>query len=147
MDTLSLIAGMVSSFIFASSYIPMLLKAYRSKDLHSYSALNLILVNAGNLLYWLYVVPLPLGPIWVLHTFYTISSGILLVMYWQQADEQPARGMSRWLGSIIQKLNSVELSTLQFLARLVGVVGTDRSVTAQCGPIALVKLNELSCDH
>ena len=144
MDSLSLIAGIVSSFIFGSSHIPMLLKAYRTKDLHSYSALNLILVNAGNLLYWLYVVTLPPGPIWILHTFYTISSGIVLVMYWQQADK-PAQKIGYRLTSLMQKLSFLEASSVQFLTRLAAVAGTDRPVGAQCGPVTLVTLNELRC--
>jgi len=146
MESLSLIAGTISSIIFASSHIPMLLKAYRTKDLHSYSAVNLILVNAGNLLYSLYVVTLPPGPIWALHIFYTLSSGVLLVMYWRQAGK-PALSISHWLRSLIQKLSSLESSALQFLAELVGVAGTDRPVAAQCGPVALVKLNKIYRDQ
>lgn len=146
MDSLALIAGTISSIIFASSHIPMLLKAYRTKDLHSYSAFNLILVNAGNLLYSFYVITLPLGPIWILHAFYTLSSGLLLVMYWRQAGK-PAISMSHWLKTLMQILSSWESSTVQFLAGLAGIAGTDRPVAAQCGPIALVKLNQLSPTH
>jgi hypothetical protein len=146
MESIALIAGMISSFIFASSNIPMLVKAYQTKDLHSYSVLNLILVNVGNLLYWLYVVTLPPGPIWVLHTFYTIASGILLAMYWRQVGKPTIRISCRF-GSLIQKLRSLETTALRFLVGLVGVAGTDRPVAAQCGPIALVKYNETCCDH
>jgi uncharacterized protein with PQ loop repeat len=146
MDTLSFVAGTISSLIFASSNIPMLLKAYHTKDLHSYSALNLFLVNVGNLLYWLYIVNLPPGPIWVLHIFYTISSGILLVMYCQQAGK-PAEKMSQRLTHLMQKLNFLESSILQFLAGLGMFAGTDRPIATQCGPVALVKLNDLRCDH
>ena len=78
---LSLIAGTISSFIFATSNVPMLWKAYKTRDLRSYSLLNIVLVNAGNLLHWFYVVNLPFGPIWVLHSFYTVSSIILLFLY------------------------------------------------------------------
>lgn len=78
---LSIMAGAISSLIFVGSNVPMLLKAYRTQDLHSYSYLNILLVNAGNLIYWLYVVSLPLGPVWILHTFYTISSIFLLFLY------------------------------------------------------------------
>jgi uncharacterized protein with PQ loop repeat len=83
MDTqhLSFIAGAISSFIFVGSHVPMLWKAYRTKDLRSYSRLNLMLVNVGNLIYWLYLISLPPGPVWLLHTFYTISSGLLLMLY------------------------------------------------------------------
>jgi hypothetical protein len=85
MDTehLSFIAGAISSLMFVTSNVPMLWKAFKTKDLRSYSYLNIILVNAGNLIYWFYIVSLPLGPVWILHTFYTISSGLLLILYWQ----------------------------------------------------------------
>lgn len=80
-EYVSLTAGLISSFMFISSHVPMLLKAYRTKDLHSYSCLNIVLVNVGNLLYWFYIVSLPLGPVWFMHTFYTLSSGVLLILY------------------------------------------------------------------
>lgn len=83
MDTelVSLTAGVISSVMFAGSHIPMLLKAYKTKDLHSYSSLNIILVNIGNLIYWPYIMQLPFGPIWLLHAFYTLSSALLLILY------------------------------------------------------------------
>jgi hypothetical protein len=83
MDTqqLSLMAGAVSSLIFAGSHVPMLRRAYQTRDLRSYSRLNLMLVNVGNLIYWLYLISLPPGPIWLLHLFYTISSALLLLWY------------------------------------------------------------------
>ena len=84
MEYLALIAGVISRFIFIGSHVPMLLKAYRTHDLRSYSRLNLILINVGNLVYWLYLVSLPPGLVWLLHIFYTISSGVLLVMYCQR---------------------------------------------------------------
>lgn len=80
-ETISLIAGMISSFIFVSSNFPMLWKAYKTKDLHSYSWSNIFLANAGNLVHWLYIVSLPFGPIWLLHTFYTVTSIFMLTMY------------------------------------------------------------------
>jgi hypothetical protein len=88
-EQLSLIAGAISSFMFVSSQVPMLLKAYKTRDLSSYSHLNIILVNVGNLIYWFYIVSLPLGPIWLLHTFYTFSSGLLLILYWRLPPTQP----------------------------------------------------------
>ena len=81
LQLLSTIAGAISSFIFAGSNIPMLWKVYRTRDVRSYSWLNVLMVNIGNLLYWFYVSTLPFGPIWMLHTFYTIASGILLILY------------------------------------------------------------------
>ncbi|GAB4441296.1 MAG: hypothetical protein Fur0044_37780 [Anaerolineae bacterium] len=83
MDTqqLSLLAGAISSLIFVGSHVPMLRRAYQTRDLRSYSRLNLILVNLGNLIYWLYLISLPPGPVWVLHSFYTLSSAWLLLWY------------------------------------------------------------------
>ena len=67
--------------LFVSGNIPLLLKAYRTKDLRSYSFSNILLVNAGNALYWLYISSLPFGPIWMLHGFYTLTMALLLVWY------------------------------------------------------------------
>ncbi|MCL4302967.1 MAG: hypothetical protein KJ077_45185 [Anaerolineae bacterium] len=80
LEYLAFIAGLISSLIFVSSNVPMLLKAYRTKDMRSYSWLNIILINIGNLIYWLYVASLPPGPVWVLHTFYTVASGLMLTL-------------------------------------------------------------------
>lgn len=40
-----------------------------------------MMANIGNLVHWLYVISLPPGPVWVLHTFYTLASLVLLVLY------------------------------------------------------------------
>jgi hypothetical protein len=90
-ETISLIAGLISSFIFVSSNLPMLWKAYSTRDMHSYSWLNIFLANAGNLIYWLYIVSLPLGPIWLLHTFYTVTSILMLTMYLRFRRSRSAR--------------------------------------------------------
>ena len=80
-EILAYLAGTISSFIFMSSNVPMLWKVFKTKDMHSYSILNLVLVNTGNLLYWLYIVSLPPGPIWLSHTFFTLVSVLMLILY------------------------------------------------------------------
>lgn len=80
-QTLQIIAGSISSFLFISGNIPMLVKACKTRNLQSYSFSNILLVNAGNLIYWLYISNLPLGPIWVLHTFYTVVQLLMLLLY------------------------------------------------------------------
>lgn len=80
-EILAYLAGTISSFIFVGSNVPMLWKVFKTKDMHSYSILHLVLVNAGNLIYWFYIASLPLGPIWLLHTFYTVVSVLMLVFY------------------------------------------------------------------
>jgi hypothetical protein len=80
-QSLQLIAGSFSSLLFITANFPMLVKAYRTRDLRSYSLTNMLLINVGNLLYWVYISQFPLGPIWFLHTFYTVTSIIMLVWY------------------------------------------------------------------
>ena len=81
MENLQMIAGFTSSMIFVTSNLPMLFKAFRTKDLKSYSPIHIVLSNVGNLLYWLYVVSLPVGPIWFLHGFFTVSTLLMLAFY------------------------------------------------------------------
>jgi uncharacterized protein with PQ loop repeat len=82
MDTnLPVIAGAISTTIFALSTLPMLLKAFQTKDLSSYSLGNILLANVGNVIHSIYVFNLPAGPIWLLHAFYLVTTGLMLVWY------------------------------------------------------------------
>jgi hypothetical protein len=81
MTSVQVLAGIVSTIIFASSALPMLVKAGRTKDLKSYSLSNLVLANVGNAVHTVYVVHLPAGPIWVLHGFYVVASALMLHWY------------------------------------------------------------------
>lgn len=81
MDTLQLLAGGVSSMIFMLATLPMLYKAWRTRDLSSYSIINIALSNIGNFIHWIYISSLPFGPIWLLHAFYTISTLLMLAWY------------------------------------------------------------------
>ena len=78
---LQILAGVASSLIFVTSNFPMLLKAFRTRDLRSYSLGQIALSNFGNLVHWVYVASLPLGPIWFLHGFFTVSTAVMLVCY------------------------------------------------------------------
>lgn len=79
--SLPVVAGAISSFIFALSALPMLVKAFQTKDLSSYSLSNILLSNVGNVIYSVYVFHLPPGPIWALHSFYLVTTGLMLVWY------------------------------------------------------------------
>ena len=83
-------AGSVSTALFVGSYLPMLVKARRTKDLDSYSRGNLVLATIGNAIYSVYVFSLPLGPIWVLHTFYVASTLAMLLWHMRYAATAPA---------------------------------------------------------
>jgi uncharacterized protein with PQ loop repeat len=78
---IQVIAGFTSTMIFASSKIPMLMKAFKTKDLESYSLGHIALSNTGNLMYWLYVISLPVGPIWFLQGFFTLTDILMLICY------------------------------------------------------------------
>ncbi|SDJ23745.1 hypothetical protein SAMN05192558_109245 [Actinokineospora alba] len=84
-------AGIASTVIFASSTLPMLLKAHRTRDLGSYSLGHMLLANLGNLIHSLYVFSLPAGPIWALHGFYTVSTALMLVWFLRYANLPTAR--------------------------------------------------------
>ncbi len=78
---LPVIAGTISTTIFALSTLPMLLKAFKTRDLRSYSLGNILLANAGNLIHSVYVFHLPAGPIWALHSFYLFTTALMLLWY------------------------------------------------------------------
>ena len=78
---LMVLAGGVSTIIFAGSVMPMIVKAVQTRDLASYSLGNLLLSNMGNLVQSVYVYSLPAGPIWALHAFYLVTTGFMLAMY------------------------------------------------------------------
>lgn len=90
---LPVIAGTLSTIIFLMGTIPMLHKAYRTRDLRSYSKGMLLLNNSGNVIHAVYIFSLPPGPIWALHSFYVITTGLMLFWYLRYAD-RPARSLS-----------------------------------------------------
>jgi hypothetical protein len=81
MTSLPVLAGIVSTIIFAASTLPMLVKAHRTRDLSSYSLGNILLANVGNAVHSVYVLSLPPGPLWVLHAFYVTSTALMLTWY------------------------------------------------------------------
>jgi hypothetical protein len=116
--SLPLIAGSISTVIFALSTLPMLLKAIQTRDLKSYSLGNILLSNLGNVIHSLYVFSLPPGPIWLLHAFYLVTTGLMLLWYlryeWRPfsgAEPAPARSMclsrSETLSRSIQRVDFV----------------------------------------
>ena len=89
--TLPVIAGSISTVIFVVSYLPMLAKAARTKDLSSYSIGNLTLANAGNAIHSIYVFSLPPGPLWALHSFYVVTTALMLLWYFKYVPRGAAR--------------------------------------------------------
>src|SRR4051794_38918189 len=91
----SIIAGTISTVIFALSTLPMLAKAVRTRDLRSYSLGNILLANVGNVMHSVYIFSLPAGPIWLLHSFYLVTTGMMLSWYlhyeWLPARKKLAR--------------------------------------------------------
>jgi uncharacterized protein with PQ loop repeat len=82
MDTsLPTIAGFISTALFAVGTLPMLSKAFRTKNLASYSLGNILMSNVGNFIYSIYVFQLPPGPVWVLYIYNLISTALMLLWY------------------------------------------------------------------
>ncbi len=75
------LAGLISTALFAMGTFPMLAKAFRTKNLASYSLGNILLSNIGNVIYAFYVFSLPPGPVWILHAFNLLTAGLMLFWY------------------------------------------------------------------
>ena len=80
-DDVSVAAGSLAAALFAVSTLPMMAKARRTRDVRSYSLGNIVLGNVGNLVYTVYVLHLPIGPIWALHAFHTVTTALMLYWY------------------------------------------------------------------
>lgn len=89
---LPLLAGTLSTAMFVTAALPMVVKAARTKDMASYSVGNLVLSNSGNALYSVYVFTAPPGPLWALHGFNT-AVALLMLAGWLRYGA-PAR--ARW---------------------------------------------------
>ncbi len=92
LHNMQIMAGSISSLIFASSTLDMLIKAWRTGDMRSYSLTSLTLANIGNAIHWLYILSLPAGPIYALHSFYTVSTVLMLawaVAYRRRENRKP----------------------------------------------------------
>lgn len=92
MLSVAVLAGSASTVLFAASTLPMLIKAARTKELSSYSRGNLVLANVGNAVYTIYVLQLPPGPIWALHSFYVLTSALMLIWHLRYASRLARSG-------------------------------------------------------
>ena len=75
------IAGLISTALFTVGTLPMLVKAFHTKSLASYSFGSILMSNVGNLIHSFYVFALPPGPIWFLHSYNLASAALMLVWY------------------------------------------------------------------
>ncbi|HEY5788500.1 MAG TPA: PQ-loop repeat-containing protein [Microlunatus sp.] len=109
MSDFALFAGSSAAAIFMISQLPMLIKACRTKNLTSYSLANIGLANLGNVLYAVYVLQVPLGPVWAVHGFNLTASGLMLAMYLRygrRAGQGIRRGSSAVLTAADQRPSS-----------------------------------------
>jgi hypothetical protein len=113
-ETLAIVAGSISSMMFMTGTMNMVVKAWRTRDMQSYSIAHLVFNNVGNLLHWLYVTSLPPGPIYLLHTFYTLATIFMLVwalLY--QHQPQTTRKISQRMAHIRRRVTqTLELPRL-----------------------------------
>jgi len=121
-ENMAMIAGVISSLIFVSSNVPMLWKAHKTRDLHSYSSLHIVLINAGNLIYWIYVARLPIGPVWFMHTFYTLASALMLILYARHV-------LMPKVGSCLNRLRRRWQATVRYVNRHYNLPGSHPPAT------------------
>src|SRR5512138_1547167 len=114
--SIQVLAGFTSSAIFISSNLPMLFKAFKTKDLSSYSLGHLALGNLGNTVYWLYVSSLPIGPVWFLQGFFSTASALMLFCYlryekkWFRLPTMPAASPGLPAASVVERTCVSKLS-------------------------------------
>ena len=77
---MQILVGYLCTSIFMLSRVPMLLKAMHTRDLRSYSPAHLVMSACANLLFWIYIVGLPIGPVWILQVFFTITDVTMLTL-------------------------------------------------------------------
>lgn len=82
----AVLAGSASTTLFVASYLPMLVRAIRTRDLRSYSRSSLVIANVGNAVQTCYVISLPVGPLWFLHAFYLVTSALMLGLHLRHGD-------------------------------------------------------------
>jgi uncharacterized protein with PQ loop repeat len=78
---MAVLAGSASTTLFVVSYLPMLIRAVRTRDLRSYSRSSLVIANVGNVVQAGYIISLPAGPLWFLHGFYLVASALMLGLH------------------------------------------------------------------
>ena len=89
-NTMAVLAGLAATTLFVVSYLPMLHRAWRTRDLESYSRPSLVLANVGNVVQAVYVLSLPVGPIWFLHGLYLGASALMLGLHLRHSQRIPA---------------------------------------------------------
>lgn len=94
---LPVIAGTLSTFIFFFGTFPMLHKAVKTRNMASYSKEMLMANTVANVIHAVYIFSLPAGPIWALHTFYLVTTALMLYWYLRYAERpgKPGDGASR----------------------------------------------------
>jgi uncharacterized protein with PQ loop repeat len=102
-DTIALLAGFISGAIFISSNLPMVIKAWHTKNLNSYSLAHIGLANLGNLIHWVYIAALPAGPVWLLHGFNTLVATFMLFLYLRYEMDLPHK-LCGWFAADVWKL-------------------------------------------
>ena len=109
-ENLQILSGSISGLIFIGGTLSMLVKTWRTHNVDSYSLMSLVLNNFGNLLYWIYITSLPVGPIYIMHGFYTVATYLMLIWYFLYRHPPETKR------SVKQIKQTVQISTLDFFA-------------------------------
>jgi uncharacterized protein with PQ loop repeat len=132
---LQIVAGTVSSLLFASGTFPMLWKAYQTKDLKSYSLGNITMSNIGNLIHWVYVSSLPFGPIWFLHSFYSLITALMLYWYLRYEEVDVFGALGKRLSGFWGQVNQLDRQfpgPFQAQARRIGACSASCTCPVPC---------------
>ena len=82
---------------------------------------NIVLSNVGNAIHSVYVFDLPAGPVWLLHSFYLVTTGLMLVWYLRYARPLSAGGPAANRGAHLQPVHA-HLGALDLAAHVTAPV-------------------------
>jgi uncharacterized protein with PQ loop repeat len=118
---LQIVAGTVSSLLFASGTFPMLWKAYQTKDLKSYSLGNITMSNIGNLIF--------------LHSFYTLITALMLYWYLRYEEVDVFGALGKRLSGFWGQVNQLDRQfpgPFQAQARRIGACSASCTCPVPC---------------
>ncbi|MGB3828223.1 MAG: hypothetical protein WA962_05550 [Ornithinimicrobium sp.] len=109
MDTAT-VAGTIATAVFAGSTAPMVWRAARTRDMTSYSRPSLALTNVANAIHTVYVLSLPLGPVYVLHSVHVVVAFFMLCWHVRHVRTAPKDRLGKLARPVARRVSSPELT-------------------------------------
>lgn len=119
MKTIQGMAGTISTIMLVGAVISMLWKIYRTRDMHSYSGLQIALNTIATYINLVYVTSLPFGPVYILNIFYAVVNTTMLTswLYLRRKDaRRAARAAHDYVIRASREMDVLRHATVEFPA-------------------------------